>query len=168
MESSDRTNKTASRTAFFFVSFICCAISCGFSEKEGCTLKQTAQFLIRIPAEGEPETVSLPDDVHPDHALLAALLHTDVTERLRLFEMPDGFAENTALLYFIDARGGEKGLPVNFCGTCFYHTGCPIHGDLLLAACSIAEPEGAVRGFTAEEAALLLEWLNRDFAPHTF
>ena len=123
-------------------------------------------YLICVPAAGG--FAKLPIDTQPDDVLLAELLHTDVTERLRLPAVPTGFPADTALCYFIDARGGEKALPVNFCGTCFYHTGCPIHGDLLLAACSIAEPEGAVRGFTAEEAALLLEWLNRDFAPHTF
>jgi len=126
-------------------------------------LKQTAQFLIRIPAEGEPETVSLPDGVHPDHALLAALLHTDVTERLRLAAAPGFLSGETALCYFIDARGGEKMLPVNFCGTCFYHTGCPIHGDLLLACCDRLDPAGEAGCFSASEAMLLLCWLKQEF-----
>ena len=129
-------------------------------------MAERRDILLRIPAANRLEIEFLKECAAPDDALLASLLHTDVTERLRLFEMPDGFAENTALLYFIDARGGEKGLPVNFCGTCFYHTGCPIHGDLLLAKCDAASPEGQISAFTADEAELLLRWLKQEFS-HT-
>lgn len=120
-------------------------------------------YLLRIPANGEPETVSLPDNAHPDDALLAALLHTDVTERLRLAAAPGFCGDETALCYFIDARGGEKNLPVNFIGTCFYHTGCPVHGDLLLLCCGRNDPQGAVSGFSEQEAAALLTWLRQEF-----
>lgn len=120
-------------------------------------------YVIKIPAEGAPSEQYLPEDAPHDDTLLAALLHTDVTERLRLPETPAGFPEDAALCYFIDARGGEKALPVNFTGTCFYHTGCPIHGDLLLAKCSIADPDGAWMPFTGAEIALLLEWLKTEF-----
>ncbi len=121
------------------------------------------QFLIRIPAEGglqiipAEETAPLPD------ALLCELLHTDVTERLRLPRKPQGFPDDAALCYLIDARGGEKALPANFTGTCFYHTGCPIYGDLLLVKGSIADPDGAANAFTEAEAQTLCAWLREEF-----
>lgn len=108
------------------------------------------------------EEIPLPERA-PDDALLAALLHTDVTERLRLPAKPESFSGDTALCYFIDARGGEKALPVNFAGTCFYHTGCPIYGDLLLAKCSAANPEGEIEAFSGAESGILREWLRDTF-----
>ncbi|MBQ5335365.1 MAG: hypothetical protein J6Z45_05395 [Oscillospiraceae bacterium] len=121
-----------------------------------------SRYLLRLPASGGTERTAVPESgVTPE--LLAALLGTDVTERYRLPEAPDAFAGKSALCYFIDARGGEKALPVNFAGTCFYHTGCPIHGDLLLAVCSEDCGEKEVSGLTAAECDLLTAWLNAQF-----
>ena len=124
---------------------------------------EAVQYLIRIPAHGACSAAALTQDtVTPD--VLAAMLDTDVTERMRLPVTPEAFADEPSVLcYFIDARGGERDLPVNFCGTCFYHTGCPIHGDLLLARCEQDADSAAVSGFTAEEAQCLIDWLHTQF-----
>lgn len=119
-------------------------------------------YLISIPAEGESKLLFVPDHA-PFAELIPAMLHTDVTERLRLAAQPEGFPEGAALCYFIDARGGEKALPANFTGTCFYHTGCPIYGDLILAKCSVSDPEGEAEGFTEAEAGMLRLWLKSEF-----
>ena len=121
------------------------------------------KYLIFLSAEGETAEIPVPGNGVPDDALLAALLHTDVTERLRLPVKPAEFPGDAALCYFIDARGGERGLPVNFAGTCFYHTGCPIFGDLLLARCSIEHPEGAIEAFSGAESRILRTWLRENF-----
>lgn len=91
---------------------------------------------------------------------LCGLLQTDVTERLRAFEAPEVFAQQgISLCYYIDARGGECALDSNFCGTCLYHTGCPIYGDLIFAAVQ----NDTLRGMTAAECDHLADWLNRQF-----
>ena len=78
--------------------------------------------------------------------------------------MPEAFAEEDFVLcYFIDARGGDKALETNTLGTCFYHTGCPIFGDLLLAACAQDSDSAAVSGFTEAQSQTLLEWLKAQF-----
>lgn len=95
-----------------------------------------------------------------DEASLCKLLHTDVTERLRAFETPDAFAEQgISLCYHIDGRGGERGLDSNFCGTCLYHTGCPVYGDLIFSAVQ----NGAPRGFSQSECDALAQWLSQQF-----
>ena len=121
-------------------------------------------FLVRIPAAGGLETVPVPDGSLPQ-TLLAELLHTDVTERMRIPVMPDAFAgEDFVLCYFLDARGGDRQLPANFLGTCFYHTGCPVCGDLLIAACAQDSDSAAVSGFTPEQTAALTDWLPAQFS----
>lgn len=120
------------------------------------------RYLLRLPASGGMERIAVSgSSVTPEH--LAALLDTDVTERMRLPEMPESLAGRFALCYFIDARGGEKSLPVNFAGTCFYHTGCPIHGDLLLAACAENSESTEVSGLTEAECETLTAWLTAQF-----
>lgn len=92
---------------------------------------------------------------------LCDLLATDVTERLRALEAPEAFTEqDIALCYYIDGRGGERQLDANFCGTCLYHTGCPIYGDLLFAAVQAHTP----RSMTAAECDILIPWLCEQFA----
>ena len=120
------------------------------------------RYLVRLPASGGAEQISVPE-AGVSAALPAELLHTDVTERMRLPVMPQAFAGRFVLCYFIDARGGERALPVNFAGTCFYHTGCPIYGDLLLAACSGDSGSPAVSGLTASECETLTAWLSAEF-----
>lgn len=91
---------------------------------------------------------------------LCQLLHTDVTERLRAFEAPESFVrQGISLCYYIDARGGERELDSNFCGTCLYHTGCPIYGDLILTAAQ----DDALRGMSEAECDELAQWLTRQF-----
>lgn len=114
------------------------------------------RILFLITADGRCAELSAEETVPPE--TLAALLHTDVTERLRLSASPAG-----ALCYVIDARGGEKELPANFCGTCFYHTGCPIFGDLLLAKAPADNADETVRGLTAAEAEAIRGWLKAMF-----
>lgn len=119
-------------------------------------------YLLRLPAAGGMERIAVPESgVTPEQ--LAALLGTDVTERMRLQEMPDAFSGRFALCYFIDARGGEKSLPVNFAGTCFYHTGCPIHGDLLLASCGADSAGTDASGFSEAECETLAAWVSAQF-----
>lgn len=121
------------------------------------------RYLIRIPARGIWNAEPIPQETVTQE-MLAALLHTDVTERMRLPVMPDALAKDESVIcYFIDARGGERGLTANFCGTCFYHTGCPIYGDLLLARCAQDADSAAVSGFDDDEAACLMDWLRAQF-----
>ena len=123
------------------------------------------RFLIRIPAHGKPQRIAFPEKAISEE-LLAELLHTDVTERMRVPAEPEGYPEEAALCYFIDARGGERELPANFIGTCFYHTGCPIYGDLLLAACPVSG--AGLSGFSAETAGLLENWLSTQFRDYLY
>ena len=118
-------------------------------------------YILRIPSAGGAEDITL--QAQPDAAMLAELLHTDVTERMRIPVMPDAFADDSVLCYFIDARGGDKELPANFLGTCFYHTGCPVFGDLLIAKCSADSDSAVISGFTAEELQILRDWLTAQF-----
>ena len=120
------------------------------------------KYLVRLPVSGGTERVAVPA-AGVSEAQLAALLQTDVTERMRLPVMPREFAGRFAVCYFIDGRGGEKQLPVNFAGTCFYHTGCPIYGDLLLAACEENSESKAVSGFSAADCGTLTAWLSEQF-----
>ncbi len=89
--------------------------------------------------------------------VLCDLLACDVTERMRAYEAPDALAkQGIRLCYFIDGRGGERDLSPNLCATCLYHTGCAIYGDMLLAAAC----GDTVRGFSMQEAELLVAWLK--------
>ena len=125
----------------------------------------TQHFLLRLPAAGGMETVPLDcEGVTP--GLLAALLQTDVTERMRVPVMPEGLSDSAVLCYFIDARGGDKALPANFPGTCFYHTGCPVYGDLLLALCDADSDSAAVSGLTQMQTDLLKDWLHEQFSAY--
>lgn len=122
-------------------------------------------YLLRIVAAGAAETVTVSES--PVSAqTLAKLLHTDVTERMRIPVTPDAFAGKLALCYFIDARGGDRGLPANFLGTCFYHTGCPVYGDLLIAACPEDSSSDAVFGFTEAQRDQLYMWLREQFSAY--
>ncbi len=122
------------------------------------------ESLVRVTAAGKIEQIMIPAG-SITQAMLADLLHTDVTERLRTAAVPQDIAPaDQVLCYFIDARGGEKQLPSNALGTCLYHTGCPIYGDLLFALCSAENAASAVSGFNLRQSAALLEWLRTEFA----
>ncbi len=119
-------------------------------------------YVVRVSVTGHLEAIPVLPEVPQE--TLCGLLETDVTERLRVPVMPEDWeAEDFVLCYFIDARGGDKELPANALGTCFYHTGCPICGDLLLAACAQDSDSAAVRGFAKAQADTLLEWLREQF-----
>ncbi|MBR5371902.1 MAG: hypothetical protein IK130_06780 [Oscillospiraceae bacterium] len=118
------------------------------------------RVLLMLTADGRCTEIPAEESVQPD--TLAGLLGTDVTERLRLSFVPEHLRD-AALCYFIDARGGEKGLPANFCGTCFYHTGCPIFGDLLLGLCPASAADEGAAGIPAADAAVLKAWLKAEF-----
>ncbi len=119
-------------------------------------------YLIRIPVSGDFEAVRVPEGAVPAE-LTCTLLHTDVTERLRIAVTPENWDDDAVLCYLIDARSGDKGLPLNWIGACFYHTGCPVFGDLLICKCQRSHPEAAVSGFTEEQKNLLLKWLDAQF-----
>lgn len=121
--------------------------------------------LLRITAQGSLEQIGVPAEALAEETL-AKLLDTDVTERLVLPVRPPEWAEETLLCYLIDARGGDKVLPANFLGTCFYHTGCPILGDLLLAKCDSDSISARVQGMSAEEADALTAWLRAQFSAY--
>lgn len=97
---------------------------------------------------------------------LAAMLQTDVTERMRMPVKPASFADERVLCYLIDARGGDRSLPANFLGTCFYHTGCPVYGDLLIGVCGENSQSDAVSGLTGAETELLQNWLREQFSAY--
>ena len=122
----------------------------------------TQRFLIRVSASGEREAVSVPAGAVP-HEMLSALLHTDVTERLRIPVRPAEWSGEQPLCYLIDARSGDRCLPVNRIGTCFYLTGCPVCGDLLIGSSTDDPAQTAFYGFAAPEKDLLLAWLNEQF-----
>lgn len=110
------------------------------------------RVLLLLTTDGKCTEIPAAETVPPE--MLAAHLHTDVTEQMGLFQPP-----LPHLCYWIDARGGEKQLPSNFCGTAFYHTGCPIFGDLLLA---VSEQE-TVNSLTAPQAETVRAWLRTMF-----
>lgn len=115
-------------------------------------------YLVRVSSGAAVTKEAVPDC--SEHTL-RKLLSAEVTERLRAFESPEAFArEGITLCYYIDGRGGERQLDSNFCGTCLYHTGCPIYGDLLFAAVQDQIP----RGMTAAECDVLIAWLCEQFA----
>ena len=120
------------------------------------------RFLIRVSVSGDTEAVPVPAGEVPQE-ILCTLLQTDVTERLRLSETPEMRDASAVLCYLIDARGGDRGLPVNSVGTCFYHTGCPVFGDLLIGSCMQEHAAAAVFGFSAADRDLLLQWLTEQF-----
>ena len=122
-------------------------------------------YIVKVPANGSCAVIpaGAENGVIPAETL-AELLETDVTERMRIPAAPAELTgENRVLCYWIDARGGEKDLPVNFCGTCFYHTGCPIHGDLLIAPADSDAEESTIWGFTQEYAEAVAAWLKAQF-----
>ena len=119
-------------------------------------------YLIRVSASGAFEAMEVSAGAVPQETL-CALLQTDVTERLRIAVRPENLDDAAVLCYLIDARGGDKALPANWIGTCFYHTGCPVFGDLLICKCPHAHPEDAVSGFSEAEKNLLLTWLSVQF-----
>ena len=122
------------------------------------------ESLLRVSTDGVPEQIPVtPGSV--TRALLADLLHTDVTERLRVsVNLPQLDAADAVLCFFIDARGGDRQLPSNPLGTCLYHTGCPIYGDLIFVLCAQDSDSAAVSGFDAAQYPQLLAWLQSDFA----
>ena len=122
------------------------------------------ESLLRVSTNGVPEQIPVtPGSV--TRALLADLLHTDVTERLRVsVNLPQLDSADAVLCFFIDARGGDRQLPSNPLGTCLYHTGCPIYGDLIFALCAQDSDSAAVSGFDAAQYPQLLDWLQGDFA----
>lgn len=124
------------------------------------------KYLLRIPVSGSAEAVPVPDGILPPE-LPADLLQTDVTERYRVPVMPEALRDAFVLCYLIDARGGERSLPVNFIGTCFYYTGCPICGDLLLCACADDHDSESVSGLTSEQIGVLRQWLAAQFPEYT-
>ncbi|MCQ2435147.1 MAG: hypothetical protein MJ062_07915 [Oscillospiraceae bacterium] len=123
-----------------------------------------SQFVIRISAVSQMcEPLELQE---LSEQTLCELLDTDVTERLRVPEAPPFLqdAPDRVLCYLIDARGGEKSLPTNLCGTCFYHTGCPVYGDLVLVMCSRNEADTSLFGFTKAQSEALIRWLAEQFS----
>lgn len=114
-------------------------------------------FVVRVGADARVTTESAGTLCEET---LCTLLRTDVTERLRAFEVPPAFAKaQLGLCYFIDGRGGERQLDSNFCGTCLYHTGCPVYGDLIFAAVE----QDAPRSMTEAECHTLADWLREQF-----
>lgn len=122
-------------------------------------------YLLRITAGGAAERIAA-EETPVSGEQLAALLQTDVTERMRIPVMPEALGEGRVLCYFIDARGGDRGLPANFLGTCFYHTGCPVYGDLLIALCSAERESDAAFGMTEAEAETVEAWLKTQFSAY--
>lgn len=121
------------------------------------------RFVVKIGAE-ELSPIPVPMQT-ADTESLCALLQTDVFERLRVPQQPSFFAgSGKVLCYFIDGRGGEKHLPANLCGTCFYHTGCPIYGDLILLLCGTDMHDTTLCGMSRTEADALCKWLREQFA----
>ena len=122
-----------------------------------------SESLIRVNADGAPAQIPVtPGSV--THAMLADLLHTDVAERLRVSVNPLPDADGAVLCFFIDARGGDRQLAANPLGTCLYHTGCPIYGDLIFALCEQDSDSAAVSGFDRTQSEQLRAWLETDFA----
>ena len=119
-------------------------------------------YLIRVTAAGIRTAVPVPAGAVPQE-MLSALLQTDVTERLRIPFRPEQLSGDLTLCYLIDARSGDRGLPVNRIGTCFYLTGCPVCGDLLIGSSTDDPAQTAFYGFAAPEKDLLLAWLNEQF-----
>ncbi|MCQ2416982.1 MAG: hypothetical protein MJ071_04115 [Oscillospiraceae bacterium] len=127
--------------------------------------ESSAAYLIRITTGGRMESIPV-SETKVSQTVLADLLQTDVTERMRLSVMPDGMPEEQVLCYFIDARGGERELPVNFLGTCFYHTGCPIYGDLLIALCQADCETDTVYSFSPEQYDTVQAWLLEQYSAY--
>ena len=123
-------------------------------------------FFLRIPANGQTEAVAVSAGAVAAEET-SALLHTDVTERMRIPVMPEGIEPDCVLCYLIDARGGDKSLPANFIGTCFYHTGCPVYGDLLIVKCRENSGDAEILGLTEDETALLRRWLAAQFPAYS-
>ena len=121
-------------------------------------------YLIRVTAAGIRTAVPVSAGAVPQERL-SALLQTDVTERLRIPFRPEQLSGDLTLCYLIDARSGDRGLPVNRIGTCFYLTGCPVCGDLLIGACADEPEKTAFYGFSGAEKDLLLTWLDAQFPP---
>lgn len=121
-------------------------------------------YLICVTAAGIRTAVPVPAGAVPQE-MLSAFLHTDVTERLRIPFRPENLSGEHTLCYLIDARSGDRGLPVNRIGTCFYLAGCPVCGDLLIGACANEQEQTAFYGFSEAEKDLLLEWLDDRFPP---
>lgn len=122
------------------------------------------ESLLRVNADGTMEQIMLSGgSVTQD--MLAGLLHTDVTERLRVSRYPEQIAAGDSVLcFYLDARGGDRSLPANTLGTCLYHTGCPICGDLIFVLCAQDHHSDAVSGFDPEQYAQLLAWLHTEFS----
>lgn len=120
------------------------------------------RYLIRICASGGMERTAVEAGAVPQEQL-QMLLHTDALERYRVPVRPEFPDTDRALCYLIDARSGDRELPMNFIGTCFYHTGCPVCGDLLLGF-SGADADGTeIFGLTKVQSDLLLSWLHAQF-----
>ncbi len=123
-------------------------------------------YLLRITAKGVLTRNAAGEGTALSAAQAAALLDTDVTERLVLPVQPPEWTAGRLLCYLIDARGGDTALPANFLGTCFYHTGCPIFGDLLLAQCSAESRSDEVCGMSEADADALTAWLKAQFSAY--
>lgn len=121
-----------------------------------------SDYILKISAESQVCEPLRMQEV-TDRAI-CALLDTDVTERLRVAVQPPVLSDsNRVLCYLIDGRGGEKALAANLCGTCLYHTGCPIYGDLVFVLCDPDESESAFFGMRQSEADALAAWLSEQF-----
>lgn len=120
-------------------------------------------YAVCVSAEAQnPQIVSLSDTSPQEKARL--LLDTDVTERLRVSVMPPFLHDcDRVLCYLIDGRGGEKSLPANICGTCLYHSGNTIYGDLLFVLCNPQEQDETIFGLEQSQAEQLCIWLREQF-----
>lgn len=115
-------------------------------------------YVVRVSAVGQKLQICPISDSTPQ-ADACRLLDTDVTERLRVPVNPP-FLSDSVLCYLIDGRSGEKSLPANICGTCLYHTGCTIYGDLLFVLCSKQAQNEEFCGMTKQQAEQLSIWLR--------
>ena len=122
------------------------------------------QYLIRVSVSGRREAVPVPAGAVPQE-MLCGLLRTDVTERLRIPVRPEAWRNEKLLCYLIDARSGDRGLPANRIGTCFYLTGCPVCGDLLIGVCADDPAKTAFYGVSEAETEVLLQWLDEQVPP---
>ncbi len=116
-------------------------------------------YFVKLDAVSQSLTLSTAD------ADVCSLLQTDVTERCCVSVLPPFLRESEMrLCYLIDGRSGEKDLPANLCGTCLYHTGCPIYGDMIFVLCHQAETDETCFGMSRQQAEQLCTWLKTQFA----
>lgn len=123
-------------------------------------IKET--FVVEISAEtNKAERVRMYDVTTEN---VCKHLQTDEIQRIPVSKMPPFLMGCDGMLcYVIDAKGYEKALPSNLCGTCLFHTGQPILGTILFVICPEDISDPAMEGFDASETEQLLSWLIGEF-----